>query len=137
MNIKNKLSKFDFIDGSFTSLKLLEYHRDIEIKLYDKFDRQKLKMILKGVVSMNYLSKIKQESFNIKDEYIEDVQPNPLEAYYWGIKSFGINNVVLKEDSPDVIELQKDYNFKLYKLIFDVNNCNINFIFHDLEIEEI
>ena len=54
-----------------------------------------------------------------------------------GIKSFGINNVVLKEDSPDVIELQKDYNFKLYKLIFDVNNCNINFIFHDLEIEEI
>ena len=88
MNIKNKLSKFDFIDGSFTSLKLLEYHRDIEIKLYDKFDRQKLKMILKGVVSMNYLSKIKQESFNIKDEYIEDVQPNPLEAYYWGHKKF-------------------------------------------------
>lgn len=137
MNVKEKLLKYDFIDGSFTSMKLLEYHRDFELQLYDKFDIHKLRIILKGVVSMSYLSKIKNEGFSVDNKYIGEIQPNPLEAYFWGIRSFEISDWKIKDDSPDVIELQKEYSFKLYKLIFSVNSCDINFIFHDLEIEKI
>lgn len=133
--LKDKLLNRHLYDCSLISFKILEYHRDYE--LYIDLITYKIKIKLKGVVSMNYTSKIKKEGFNMNDVYIEDVQPNPLEAYYWGIKSFGIDNWEIKDDSLDVIELQKDYNFKLYKLIFDVNSCYVSFIFHDLTIEEI
>lgn len=133
--LKDKLLNRHLYDCSLISFKILEYHRDYE--LYLDLITYKIKILLKGVVSMNYTSKVKKDGFIMKDEYIRDVQPYPLEAYYWGIKSFGIDNWEIIEDSQDVIELQKDYNFKLYKLKFDVNSCYISFIFHDLEIEEI
>ncbi|AZJ35985.1 hypothetical protein [Tenacibaculum singaporense] len=134
--LKSKLSKYYILDGAFASFCQKNTHRDFEVFIYSDFGEIKLKVTLKGVISVNYLSKVKQDDFIMDNEYIESAQPNPLNGFYWGIKSFIINNWEIKDSDPDLIELQKDYNFKLYKLVFSVNSCNISFIFHDLEIEE-
>ncbi|MDE0536972.1 hypothetical protein [Tenacibaculum sp. L6] len=136
-SIKNKLSKYYIFDGAFASFCQKNTHRDFEVFIYSDFGKNKLKITLIGVITVNYLSKVKQDSFIMDDEYINSTQPNPLNAFYWGIKSFIIDNWEIKDDCPDIIELQKDYKLKLYKLIFSVNSCNVSFIFHDLEIEKI
>ncbi|MBL4724558.1 MAG: hypothetical protein JKY73_04075, partial [Lutibacter sp.] len=95
-----------------------------------------LELLLKGVISVNYVSKVKKKGFSLDDRYlIKDLLP-PYEAYHWGIRSFEISNWILEDNSLDIIELQKDYNFKLYKLTFETNSSDISFIFGDLEIEE-
>lgn len=135
--IKNELSKYDLFYGNLIHFQQLDYHRDFEVLLLTNFGITKLRILLKGVISINYISKIKRDDFSLDDKFLISNLPPPYEAYHWGIKNFEISNWLLKDSSPLILELQKDYNFKLYKLTFETNSSDISFIFGNLEVDEL
>lgn len=96
-----------------------------------------IKIRLIGVVSLNYDSRVILDDFKMDEKLlIEDLKP-PYNGYHWGIRGFAITNWKIDDDSEDLIKMQGNYAFKLYKISFEVNSSLISFIFHDLEIEEI
>ncbi len=133
--IQQDLEEINISEGLFRYFKLTDYHRDFEIIIKPHSTVKKLKILLKGVVSVDYKSSIKGDSFIMDDTYVLVPIPTPVQGVYWGIKDFEIDSYTLSEETDKILDMQKDYNFKLYSLSFDVLTAKIEFIFHDIEME--
>ncbi|ATA91586.1 hypothetical protein CGC56_05020 [Capnocytophaga canimorsus] len=135
--LKQKLSKYEFCyDNEFHFFQQTDYHRDFEMYITDT-QNKKLRILVKGVVQLNYSTEVRRDSFSLEDKYIQKECPEEVNAYHWGIRSFEISNLKIEDDSAEIVALQKDFDFKLFKLTFNVNSCIISFIFNDLEIKEL
>ncbi|MCY1509475.1 hypothetical protein D9M68_438210 [compost metagenome] len=136
ITIKRKLQQFELIDASFNYFSQMDYHRDFMLYI-EVSSLINIKIRLIGVVSLNYTSRVILNDFNMDEKLLlEDLKP-PYNGYHWGIRGFGITNWEIDDNSEDLVEMQKNYAFKLYRLTFEVNSSLISFIFHDLDIEEI
>lgn len=135
-SLREKLANYHLYDVAFEYFKQNDYHRDFEVFISDS-GKMNLCILLKGVVSVNYLSNINDKLFTMDDRYLKEAEPNPSEFFYWGIRGFILEDWEITDSSPDITTLQKDFDFKLFKLTFNVNSCNISFIFNDLEIKEL
>ncbi len=136
--IKENLNKYEIIYGLFRNFRLLNYHRDFEIIIQTEHLVKKLRIVLEGVVSVDFKSIIKGDSYKMEKSYLSNNPlPDPVEGWVWGVRDFELLNYYLEEKSEKIKALQKDYNFKLYSLTFVVSTSEIEFIFHDLKTEEL
>jgi hypothetical protein len=134
--IRKKLEKYDLFYGSFGLFSQTDYHRDFLLYLCTS-DFVKIRIKLTGVVAMNYNSRIIEDNFNINEKYLnEDLGP-PYHGFHWGIKAFEISDWKIEDDTSDLKTIQENYNFKLYKINFQVSSADVSFIFNDLIVEEI
>ncbi|MFJ1388923.1 hypothetical protein [Capnocytophaga canimorsus] len=133
-SLREKLANYHLYDVAFEYFKQSDYHRDFEVFISDS-GKINLCILLKGVVSVNYSSNINDKLFTMDDRYLKDAEPKPSEFFYWGIRSFILEDWEITDSSPDITTLQKDFDFKLFKLTFNINSCIISFIFNDLEIK--
>ncbi len=136
--IKKTIGQYDIIYGLFKNFRLLNYHRDFEIIIQTEYLVKKLRIILEGVVSVDFKSVIKENAYKMEKTYLSNnPPPNPIEGWVWGVGDFELMNYYLTEENEKIKAFQKDYNFKLFSLTFVVSTSEIEFIFHDLMIEEL
>jgi len=132
--IQRDLEEIHITEGLFRYFRLTDYHRDFEIIIKPHSTVKKLRILLKGVVSVDYKAN-RRDSFKMDDAYVLVPIPTPVKGLYWGIKDFEIDNYCLSEETDKILAIKKDYNFKLYSLTFEVLTAKIEFIFHDIEME--
>ncbi len=133
--IQRDLEEIHITEGLFRYFRLTDYHRDFEIIIKPHSTVKKLRILLRGVVSVDYKSIPKMDSFKMDDAYVMVPIPTPVKGFYWGIKDFEIRKYSLSEKTDKILSMQKEYKFKLYSLIFEVSTAKIEFIFHDIEME--
>lgn len=136
-SLRNKLLKYDIVYGDFIKFCQTDYHRDFEVFTNTTFNSKKLKILIKGVVKVEYAPKAKGYGYTLDNRYLEQEFKGNINAYHWGIRSFELRKWTLEDNSEDITALQNDYDFKLFKITFDINSSDVSFIFHDLDIEEL
>ncbi len=135
--IRKKLLKYDLIYGDFIKFCQTDYHRDFEVLTHTVFNTQKLRILIKGVVKVEYSPKAQGSGYTLDDKYINSEFRGEGTVFQWGVRSFELSNWILEDSTEDILELQPNYEFKLFKLTFEINSSDVSFIFHDLEIEEV
>lgn len=82
--IQQDLEEINIPENLFGYFSLTDYHRDFELVIKPNSRIKKLKILLKGVVSVDYKSRIKDDSFTMDDAYVLVPIPTPVKGTYIG-----------------------------------------------------
>jgi len=143
MTVKEKLLENDPYDQAITRHGILDYIRDYEVTAYlcgDSYDLE-LQYVFKGCIKVDYKSKVDPKYFSMDDRLLalsRQGEPGYPEGFVWGVKYADVYpGWTLEEDTSELRILNKLYEMKFHRIIFNTNAYDLSIIFHDVEVNEI
>jgi hypothetical protein len=139
MTVKEKLDEHDLFDQAILRHGMLDNIRDYEIigLIYERDYDEEVQYIFKGCIKVDFKVTIKPDGYSMDVRLLDLNRQNESDypkGYIWGANhAVPYPALTLTENTNDLLELEKNYKLKFYRLFIETNVYELTLVFHDIE----
>ncbi|MCA6444167.1 MAG: hypothetical protein IM600_12120 [Bacteroidetes bacterium] len=141
MTIKEKLDQHDLFDQAIIRHGMLDNIRDYEIigLISGQEYEEEIQYVFKGCIKADFKVIVKPAHYSMDDRLLDlsrQSESDYPKGFIWGVNyAVTYPGLTLTENTDELIQLEKTYGHKFYKIFIETNAYELTLLFHDLDIK--